>query len=265
MQGILFGLIAIFFLNVPQVYASSEQSYQDYVYQYDKYRAAYNEFKIAKNEYDKFNTLNSQTTVLEKTKVMLTWRDTLLRSYLTFLSDKLTENPGLSDTRKDLYRNLITNENTFLENHSGLIPSIGSIGDATEVSAELKSHYIVLQTSIRQTILGLSYGQLSDMYNKYSQSISSVSGILNESRSVIPMAKQSTADRWLVSINNKKTLYEQKMDRIDNMISSIKGNQLDDLDRSMVDIQKELGEARTYLQDGTSYIKELMDILRYKD
>jgi hypothetical protein len=260
---ILFTLI--FLQPLFPVSASSDQSYQDYIVQFDKYRSVNNDFKIAKNEYDKFNTLNSQTTVLEKVKVMLTARDTLLKSYLLFLSEKLNENSGLSDSNKELYQKLINNEINFLDNHNGLIPSIGSISDASTVSKQLSSHYIILQTSIRQTILGLSYGQLMDLYKKYSDSLNIISSILNESRLIIPVTKQSTADRWVVSINSKKTLYEQKMDRIDNMISGLSSGQLDELDRKMGDIQKELGEARTYLQDGTSYIKELMEILRYRD
>jgi len=264
--SLILGISVIIFLNGRSpVFASSEQAYQDYVYQYDKYRAAYNEFRVAKNEYDKFKTLTSQTTVLEKTKVMLTWRNNLLRAYLLFLDEKLNENPGLNDSNKSLYKTLIGNENSFLEKNTELIPSIGSINDAKTVSSKLESHYLILQTSIRQIILGLISGQLNFFYGRLDTSLTALMTVLNDSREFLPMSKQSIADRWVVSINSKKNLYEQKMDGIGSNIAVLKSGRIADLDQRMGEIQKDLGEAKTYLQDDISYMKELMEILRYKE
>jgi hypothetical protein len=252
-------------LPFQNVRADSEQAYADYLFNLDIYRKAYNEFKVAKNEYDKFKTLTSQTTALEKTIVMLDKRDRLLRAYLQFLLEKLNENPGLSDSEKSLYQKIITNENTFLDVHSNLIPSIGSISDALDVSQQLESHYLVLQTSIRQTILGLTLGQLQYLYRQYIAEIDDVTKLVDESRQVLSIGKQSVADRWIVSINSKRSLYEQKVNSISPKIASLKAQNIADLDRQMGLIQKDLGEAKTHLLDGSSYIKELMDILRYKD
>src|SRR4030042_2238258 len=234
-KGVFIIILGFFMLTgyARPVYATSEQAYKDYIYQYDKYRTSYNEFKIAKNEYDKFRTLTSQTTVLEKTKVMLNWRDTLLRAYLLFLKEKLNENIGVTDTNKELYNKIITNETLFLENHAQLIPSIGTISDAVVVSNQLQSHYMVLQSSIRQVILGLSIGHLNLYYKQLGDNMITMMDILNQSRAELPLHKQSVADRWVVSINSKKNLYEQKIDRIGILIAGFSGDTITDMDRKM--------------------------------
>src|SRR3972149_4862635 len=87
--------IVFLILLVPHVFASSQQAYQDYLFQFDIYRQKYSEFTVSKNEYLKSKTLTSQTTALEKTIAMLSFRDLLLRAYLLLLNEKLNEDRGL--------------------------------------------------------------------------------------------------------------------------------------------------------------------------
>lgn len=253
-----------FILGTAVVQAVSvEQAYQDYLYQYDVYRQKLNEFKIAKNEYEKFKTLNSQATALDKTKGMLTSRAYLLRSYLLLLNEKLNENKGMSDKDKQLYQTLLTNEVSFLETHSQLIPSIALISDAQNVSDNLAGHYQILQTSIRQTIIGLSIGGLNTMASQFDTATRDTLSIVNLHREKISVERQSTIDRWIDLTNNKKQLFNQKLSNLITKNAGLNAYNLDSLDDQFTSLKKDVADAKGYLQEGTNYLTEILNAIQY--
>jgi hypothetical protein len=258
-------LINILFIFTTPIFASSEQAYKDYTFQYDKYRESLNEFKIAKNEYEKFKTLTSETTALDKTKTMLGNRDSLLKSYLFLLNEKLSENTGLSNSDRSLYQTLMNNEVKFLETHSRLITSIGSLNDCVNVSEQLESHYNILQTSIRQIIIGLGLGHLNKISINFDKTLSLLKMYIYSNKSNISLNSSSTIDRWIVSTSNKRSLYQQKIDSIINKNSSLKSNSINQINENTSEMQKELGEAKAYITEATSYLNEVMRSIKYQE
>lgn len=262
-------LLAIFafilFLPFQTVRATSTQAYQDYLYQYDQYRLKLNNFKVARTEYLKFKTLLAETTALDTVKAMMIQRNALLRSYLLLITEKLNENHGITTTDKQLYQTLIQNENTFLENHTQLISSIGSISDATDVSKQLESHYFVLYAGIRQTLTSLSLGDLTKLNTQYRATLEELRNIIDLNKQTVTPEKQSTIDRWLLQINNKQNLYQQKVEQIMTSNSQLKGNTQQEMDELFVSIQNNLNEAKQYLSEGTSFMQELIRLIQYKN
>lgn len=255
----------ILFLPFQRVEASSAQAYQDYLYQYDQYRIKLNNFKVARTEYLKFKTLLAETTALDTVKAMMIQRNALLRSYLLLLTEKLNENQGITATDKQLYQTLIQNENTFLANHTQLIGSIGSVADATDVSKQLESHYLVLYAGVRQTITTLSLGDLMKLDATYKSTFEALRKIADLNKQTVSPEKQSTIDRWLLQINNKQNLYQQKVEQIMTSNSQLKGNTQQEMDELSVTMQNNLGEARQYLNEGASFMQELVTLIRYND
>jgi hypothetical protein len=262
---IIFPVLFVFLLFVTPVRAASDKAYQDYLYQFDVYRQKNNDFKVAKDEYNKFKTLNSETTLLDKTRQLLTQRDFLLKTYLIVLSEKLRENQGLTSADSSLYQTLITNENLFLDDHMQLINSIGTIQDAEQVSEKLSSHYLILSTSIRQIIIGLALGKLTNLSNEFDMVYRNLQSFENSHRTNLSSAKQIIADRWLVSIESKRNLHQQKINEIVATNAKMKSSSLEDLDRIMNDAGRGLSEARVYLQEASSYMGELVNSMRYSD
>jgi len=262
---VLFVLFVPFLLLVPFAYASPERAYQDYLYQFDLYRQKYSDFTIAKNEYEKFGSLTSQTEAITKSSAMLSGRDQLLRAYLLLLSEKLNEDRGLGDTQKSTYRTLINNEITFLDGHSTLVQSIGSLEDANNVSRELESHYAVLGASIRQTITGVSLGQLAILARQFDTAFADAKALLTTSRGTFTPQKQATIDRWLLQITNVRSLYQQKIDSIAAKNAQLKGNSIDSLDDIFREIKRDIGAAKQYLKEGNGFMGELIAALRYQD
>lgn len=247
------------------VFASSETAYKDYLYQFDQYRTKQNNFKIARTEYLKYKTLLAETTALDTVKAMLSQRDQLLRSYLLLLNEKLNENTGLSSTDKQLYQTQIQNEVRFLETHAHLVPSIGALADATNVSKQLESHYLVLEISIRQTIIALGQGDLLKLNKQYADLFNSLRELAKANAPKSTPQKQGTIDRWLLQINNKQSLFQQKMEQITVANGQIRGNSEQEMDELFVGVQKNLGEAKQYLIEGTSYMQELITLMKYQE
>lgn len=258
-------IFVIFVIFVPRVLASSERAYQDYLYQFDLYRQKYRDFTIAKNEYEKFGSLTSQTTALTNTSAMLTQRDQLLRAYLLLLSEKLNEDRGLGNTQKSSYRTLINNEIGFLNQHSSLVPSASSLADANVISRKLEDHYVVLQGSIRQTIIGVSLGQLAALAQQFDTALSEVKTLVTTNRDSFSPQKQATIDRWLLQIQNVRSIYQQKIDSIAGKNTQPKGGNIDSLDYLFGELKQELGQAKQYLADGNGFIGELIEAIRYHE
>lgn len=250
---------------MPKIQADSERSYRDYLYQFDLYRQKNSEFTVAKNEYQKFKSLTSQTVALEKTIAMLSQRDLLLRAYLLLLNEKLNEDRGVNESEKITYQILIKNEISFLDTHSIVVNSIGSLEDATDSSRELESHYVVLGASMRQTIIGISLGQLFILSRQFDTLLADAKALLSTNKGIFTPQKQATVDRWILQIQNIRSLYQQKIDSITTQNTQIKSSNIDSQDELFRQLKKELAQARQYLAEGTAFIAELTAALRYKD
>jgi len=256
-------LFTILFLHPISIYASSQSSYQEYLIEFDSYRATLNEFKIARSEYLKFKTLTSQQSALEKTKRMLASRSQLLRSYLQFLNEKLNENASMDAINKNLYATLIQNEVKFLNNHTGLMSSISSLQDAESVSQQLSSHYTMLQSTIYQIIVGLKMAELTAIDTQYYELFTKTYSFIQTQKSSYTPNKQSTMERWLLQIQNKRDLYTQKRNDIIKENTTLKSASLTEIAASYQRIIKLLSEARQYLSEGTSFLQELTTSMQY--
>lgn len=260
---LLTGILVFSWLVTP-IFATYEQAYQDYLFQFDSYRQRYSEFQVAKNEYEKFQTLTSQATALDKTKIMLAQRDQLLRAYLIVLYEKLNDpNSGLPAVTKGQYQTILTNEIVFLETHAQRIPAIGSLEDAVDVSRELESHYGVLQASIRQILVGFSLGQLAIIAKHYDDQLLKAKALVSANSALLPFAKQETVNRWLLQIANKRNFYQQKVDAIAIANAQMSTTDAEELDTVFNAAMRNIGEARQYLAEGASFFVEFKNALKY--
>ncbi|MFH1013912.1 MAG: hypothetical protein V1769_05345 [Thermoplasmatota archaeon] len=256
-------LIALFVILPTSVLASSASSYQEYLREFDTYRTVLNEFKVARSEYLKFNTLTSQQTALDKTQQMLAARSQLLRSYLQFLNEKLNESTSMDASSKSLYQTLIAKEVAFLNNHTGLMGSIGSLQDAESVSQQLSSHYTILQSSIYQTIVGLKMAELTAIDAHYFDLFTKSYTLIQDNKSSYTPEKHSIMERWLLQIQNKRDLFKQKNDDITKENATLKSSSLTEITASYQRIAKLMSEARQYLSEGTSFLQELTTSMQY--
>lgn len=255
--------VLLLFLATP-VFASSDQAYKDYLYQFDVYRQKYNDFQVAKSAYQKFKTLESESTALSSTKFMLSQRDLLLHAYLVYLYERVGEQGGITSVNKQLYQSLLSNELAFLEKQSGLVSSINSLDDATTTSEELESHYTVLSANIRQVIAGIALGQLNVIAQNFDHQVTVAQTLFNNNSTQLPTDKRTTINNWFLAITNKRSLYDQKINEVNADVALLSQSyDVNSLDQNFTDITAKIGEAKQYLSDSIANLGELANALRY--
>lgn len=264
---LLLGLI-VFLTVIPIsiVAASSQQAYSDYLYQFDRYRQTYSDFQRAKETYLKYRSLTSQTAAVTATQTMMTQRNLLLRGYLLFLNEKLNEDQGLNEAAKQQYQGNLQKELAFLETQNQQIAGLTSIDEATSTSKLLETHYLPLQITVRQTIIGITLGKLSGLARTFDQNLQTAQTLVNENTGVLAPEKVSIINRWLTQIQNTRSLYQQKIDEIEaattTQFSTIRT--VSDVDQKIADINKKFTEAQKLLIQMTGYLGELVRALQYQ-
>jgi hypothetical protein len=265
------GVIILFLLVLPaflvsRVRATSEQAYNDYLYQFDQYRQTYSAFQVARDSYLKYQSLTSQTAAVGAAQTMLTQRNLLLRSYLSFLNEKLNEDQGLDGSTKGQYQANVQKEITFLDTQNQNIAGITSIDDATRSSALLENHYVALQITIRQTIIGIILGKLSALTRSFDQNFQTAQTILTDNTALLTPEKVNVINQWFIQIQNTRALYQQKIGDINTFattqVSAVRT--VYDLDQKFSDINKQFSAAQQLLTQESSYLGEVVTALRYK-
>jgi len=262
---LLVGGLLIFIWSPTLVLANSEQAYKDYLYQFDRYREKYAAFQVAKNEYEKFKTLNAETTAIDKTKDMLIIRNSLLRAYLLVLNERLNETTVMGDVERTQFKKLIESEIAFLEKNNLLIPSISTIRDADRTSKELEEHYGVLSRSMRQIILGVTLANLGDLGKRYEGLKIQAITVLSENPEAFSVQKQATIDRWIQQITNKYSFFSQKYTESVKLNTQLESTSIKSLDIKFESMKGIIADGRQDLVEGISYMKELAGAMRYAD
>jgi len=264
---LLLGLIVFLTaIPIPIVVASSKQAYQDYLYQFDRYRQTYSDFQLARDTYLKYHSLTSQTAAVSATQTMMTQRNLLLRSYLLFLNEKLNENQGLGFATKQYYREKLQQEIAFLDAQNQQIAELTSIDEATNISKLLETHYVALHITIRQTIIALTMGKLLRLSMAFDQNLQTAQALVSDNTTVLSPEKVGIINRWLIQIQNTRSLYQQQLDEITTFsttkFTTVRAMQ--DLEQKSEDIDKKFTEAQGLLAQMTSYLGEVVTALKYQ-
>ncbi len=265
------GVIILFLLVLPaflvgRVLATSQQAYSDYLNQFDTYRQSYSSFQLARDSYLKYQNLTSQTAAMTATQTMMTQRDLLLRSYLSFLNEKLNEDQGLDTGTKGQYQANLQKEIAFLDTQNQNIAGITSLDDATRSSSILENHYVALQITISQTIIGVTIGKLEALAHTFDQNLQTAQGIISSNAALLPPEKTATINQWLIQIQNTRSLYQQKIDAA--ATASATGlapvTSIYELDQKTADINKQCTDAQQLLTQLIGFLGELVTALQYK-
>lgn len=257
-------VISLFFVTV--VHAASQQAYSGYLSQFDRYRQTYTDFQLARDSYLKYRSLTSQTAAVTAAQTMMTQRNLLLRSYLFFLNEKLNEDQGLTPGAKGLYQENLQKEVDFLDGQNKEMATLTSLDEATSASKLLENHYLALQITIRQTIIGVTTGKLEGLARIFDENLQTAQTLARENTGSLAPDKIDRINRWLVQIRNTRSLYQQKIDDIGvyavQQIAPVRN--LPDLNQKFTEINKKFAEAQQLLARATSYLGEVVTALQYK-
>lgn len=238
----------------------------DYAASLSDYNSSLTEYKIAKSTYETYRTLSSLTKVLEKSKTFLEKRDALVIKHFELLQAKIDEMEFNGTQNKDALKEIIVGEITFFDNHRTLIPAISTVKDVNTVAKKAEDEITLANVKSKQilgNILVAKVNALRTPYNELFQQIQDEVTSL-KTRGIRPQSSIDKLERWLVEVNNKRTLAEN------NALQNI--NDLDKLNaRSGQDVEKKFDEIRIniiqgylYLKEGTNFMEEILNEIKYE-
>lgn len=255
-------LLSLFSFPVSFVQASSKQAYQDYQYQFDVYRQRLSDYQIALTQYKQFKSLASQQDALDKVKLYIAQRNNVSKTYFLFLNEKLTENPGIGAGEVTTSRAILTNQIAFLDQNLVLAPSIASFDDAKSVSEKFETNYETMQSAYRQIVATVELGYLNYFAKQFDTSAVHAQALVAATRPDSSPQKQAVLDRWLLSLSNKRSLFQQKANTIRASLPKIVGD-VQQQDRVFQELQVSINAARQDLLEAASYLKEVETALKY--
>jgi hypothetical protein len=268
MKGVKAILTVMFFIIVSVtgrtfVFADSASTYQEYLSRYNSYRTSYTEFQTAKNEYLKFRSLASQTSAVDKTRTYLRERNTLVFSYLTFLGDRIRENPGMQEQEKQTYLAKISEFQNLLTAETGRVASVSSLDEAVSLSKPFETRYIPLYLFSKQTTLALSLGNITTLGNAVQSAITSANTIAREQSSYITTDQQMIMKQWMDQITAKQDMFRQQYTAVHNSLGLLQETNTATIDRKFQELSSGIQNLKQLLTDTIAYLDELRNTLKY--
>jgi len=120
-----------------------------------------------------------------------------------------------------------------------------------------------MQAAYRQTIAAIELGYLNYFATRFDNQVVKAQALIAARKSDATPEKQGVLDRWLLSLSNKHTLYQQKATAIRTSIPKIIGD-TQSQDRQFLQVQSQIGAAKQDLSEAASYLKELENALKYE-
>jgi hypothetical protein len=239
-----------------------DRAYGDYVYNYNLYRESYNTYLTARETFLKYKTLTSKNEALGKTKEMLQKQDEVIKTYLTALRVKLTENPGLSSDEQNILFSNLDNEVQWFRQHQEEINLANTLEEIISLSEKSKEQYQKTEVLIYETLGAIFTSKEISLREEISQKIKSLKEKIGEIR-LKGDKNTSLAEHWLLEAENRLTQSQEKQFEAQQNLSKIKSS----LSKTRVynEAQSSLEESHQLLKEANSYLKEIIRELKYAD
>ena len=241
-----------------------ERSYQDYTYNYDIYRRANSEYESYRLQYIQYKTLTAQENAREATVRMLQARDEVSKTYLTALRTRLSETGGIQDDKRGPLNPQIDASVLWFADHKDKIPSAGSLEDLVKDSDEAAEYYKQKEYMLYDTLVTISIGKIAFIREKQDTTLGEIKTKVSEIRA---NGDKDTAvlERWILDTENRLTRSREKELEALELMPKLKGNQ-DKINLGVYeDILFKLSESHQYLKDANSYMKEIINEIKFED
>jgi len=260
----IFGFVVPGSVNSQESKLTYERAYQDYTYNYDIYRKANSEYESYRLQYLQYKTLTAQENAREATAKMLMTRDEVNKTYLTAIRARLSETGGITDDKKDSLYAQIDSQVKWFSNHKDKIPSAGSLEDLIKDSEEATDYYQAGEFTIYDSLVTISMGKIADIRGKQEKTLSDIKSKVSEIRD---NGDKDTAvlERWILDTENRITRSREKELEALAILPQLKSKQ-GKINIGLYDqIISKLSESLQYLRDANSFMKEIVNGIKFED
>lgn len=253
-------------VELTKVYAQTTpptQAIADYRFALQKYREAHKDYLAAKNSYFSFNTLNSRTEAIDKTKALLTQRDEMMRTYMFALRMSVLENPGIDDeVKRELDKDIIEQE-TFLMRHRAKVPAISGLDEVESASAEFAESFPAMQVLAYVTLQNLMLGDQVFVTEVLKEQHGNLSELMKEASSSDFNLTQ--ANQWLEDTESVWTENELVHAEAETLVSKLKPKSasLNTNQRDFAKIISIMNTAKQKLVTVVGFLQETIQLVKH--
>lgn len=239
------------------------QAISDYQFQFQKYREAHAEYLSAKNAFLSFDTLNSRTNAIEKTRVLLQLRAEVIRSYLFALRIALRNAPGVSQNDLASFSDQLAAQETFLTNYQDTIQNLTSLESVSQTSNELQSRYPSIQILSYNTLLTILQSEQSHIATNLETQRQNLDELIQEaSNSALNITQIS---QWLSDTQSTLNQNAGSYEAAQELLTKLRPNQKQLLSNQRIfsKILKIFQETKQNLLTVTDFLKETLTLVKY--
>ncbi len=265
--SVVFAFVLGLFLAAPahsqEEKLTFERAYQDYTYNYDIYRRANSEYESFRLQYIQYKTLAAQENAREATVRMLQARDEVVKTYLTAMRTRLSESQGIMDDKRASLNSQIDASVLWFADHKDSIPSAGSLDDLEKDSGEAKERYGTDEYMLYDTLITISIGKIAFLREKQENTLGEIKTKVTEIRA---NGDKDTGviERWILDTEAKITRSREKELEALGLLSKLRGYGSVDVN-VYNEILFKLSETHQYLKDANSYMKEIINQIKFED
>ena len=241
-----------------------ERAYQDYTYNYDIYRRANSEYESFRLQYIQYKTLTAQENAREATVRMLQARDEVVKTYLTALRTRLSETGGIMDDKRNALYSEIDASVLWFSGHKDKIPSAGTLEDLVKDSDEARDYYRKNEYELYDALVTISIGKIASIREKQENALSEIKAKVAEIRA---NGDKDTGvlERWILDTENKIARSREKEFEALDLMPKLKGSGDKINTDKYDDVLFKLSESLQYLKDANSYMKEIVNEIKFED
>lgn len=240
------------------------RAYQDYTYNYDIYRKANSEYESYRLQYLQYKTLTAQENAREATVKMLIARDEVVKTYLTALRTRLSETPGVTSEKRNSLNSQIDEEVLWFADHKDKVPSAGSLEDLVEDSDEAATYYHDRELLLYDTLVTIPTGRISLIRDKQEKTLSEIKTKVSEIRA---NGDKDTGviERWILDTEARIQRSKDKQNDALALLPKLKERQDEINTKAYDDIIFKLSESLQYLKEANSFMKEIVNGIKFED
>jgi len=248
---------------ISKVYAQTppQQAQSDLNFQLQQYQDAHKQYLSAKNSFLSFNTLNSKTEAIAKTKTLLLKRTQTLKSYIFALRVNLINLPPQMQP-KPLIDQLETQEQ-FLSQHLTQIETINTTEQISSVSQSLEDIYPEIQVLSYQSLLTLINTQLDVQQQQLTAQHQTLTELLDQDTN--NELNETQINLWLDDAKTSLNFPAKNLEEIEKLQKKLRASKssLIPNQRNFSKILNLLDKNRTSLLKSIGFLSETINLFKY--
>jgi len=198
----------LFFTFHTFVFAQSTTytKYRSYV---DQYRDTKESFELARTKHKNFQSLTTQTSLVQATVEFFGLRISILSAYLDVLQEKIDEEPALTQEEKDAQKKTIEEQKKLLDQHQQKIDALQRVEQINTVSKEFDELYKVISANSQLVRTHVYIGRATLLLQ---QLMSTTQKLEDKTNSLKEQGKNvNLLETWLSRIKEKTSAVDQSL------------------------------------------------------